>query len=59
MEQFAITAKESKVPQSIQTTDARGYLSHYSKHGIRGKQLLCMILSKIVNVVYIVLSINF
>ena len=59
MEQFAIRAKESRVPQSIQTTDERGYLSHYSKHGIRGKQLLCMILSKIVNVVYIVLSINF
>ena len=50
MEQFAIRAKESKVPQSIQTTDERGYLSHYSKHGIRGKQLLCMILGKIVNV---------
>ena len=59
MEQFAIRAKESRVPQSIQTTDKRGYLSHYSKHGIRGKQLLCMILSKIVNVVYVVLSINF
>ena len=59
MEQFTIRAKESRVPQSIQTTVERGYLSHYSKHGIRGKQLLCMILSKIVNVVYIVLSINF
>ena len=40
MEQFAIRTKESSVPQSIQMTDKRGYLSHYSKHGIHGKQLL-------------------
>ena len=39
MEQFAFRTKERRVPQSIQTIDHRGYLSHYFKRGINGKQL--------------------
>ena len=39
MEQFAFRTKESRVPQLIETIDQRGYLRHYFKHGIHGKEL--------------------
>ena len=40
VKQFAFRTKERRVPQSIQTTDLRDYLSHYFKYGVHGKQLL-------------------